>query len=76
MGSIFFHLRVVPTRIENKLKGHSIQKPPKLNYISQYVSLLEWPNFDAGMWFTVPLLVDLDSKKLEQTKTYLQVHHS
>ena len=31
-GSIFFPLKVAPMRIENNINGHSIEKPPKLNY--------------------------------------------
>ena len=48
---MFFPLSVVPVKIENKLKGHSIEKPPKY----QYVILLKSPNFDAWniKWFTV-----------------------
>ena len=59
IGSIFFPLRVAPVRIENKIKGHLTEKPPKLNYAkinpSQYDSLLKPPNFDAAniKWFTV-----------------------
>ena len=32
IGSIFFPLRVAPTRIENNFKRHYLEKPTKLNY--------------------------------------------
>ena len=41
-GSIFFPLKVALMRIENNFKGHINIK------ISQYVSLLKSPKFDAA----------------------------
>ena len=43
IGGMFFPLRVVPVKIESKLKEHSIEKPPK----HQYIILLKSPNFDV-----------------------------
>ena len=46
IGNTLFPLKVsTPMRIDNNVKRHQIEKPPKLYYAN--MSVLKSPNFDA-----------------------------
>ena len=47
IGSIFFPLRVATMRIENNIKGHLIERLPKLNYAQGSHRLEKYLNLEG-----------------------------